>query len=590
MGFPTEQGVNAKSLQVAKRLFGYFKPHKSMLFVAICALCVFSVVDAGMIYFIQPLIDDGLAKADAGLLKLAALAVVAIFLVRGVFSFIANYAMAYTSTHIVFAVRQQVFSHMQHLPMGFFDRTSSGELISKLIYDAEQVAGATSEALMVCLRESLIVLVLLAIMFNASWQLSIVFLLLGPIIGWLIACVSKRFRCVSRSMQTSMGDITVQAEESLRAHKDVLAFSAQTVQQEKFRLINKANRQQAMKLAVVSAISNPVIQFIASLAIAGILFLASVEGVLSTLSVGAFTTVLVAMGSLLRPLKQLSKINQQLQKGLTAAQSLFAVLDENVEPDPGKHQKVGFNREIRISELSFAYPDAINPAVRNLDLTIQKGLTLAIVGESGSGKSTLTDLLLRFYTAADESIFIDNKSIQHCDLQDYRALFSVVSQHAYLSDDTLLANIIYGSDRSITSEEINRVVRAAQLDEVVANLPDGLSTKVGENGARLSGGQRQRIAIARALLRQSPVLILDEATSALDGITEKRIYQNIAKIKEGQTTIIVTHRLRSIENANHIFVMHQGKLMAQGRHKELLNQPGIYAQLYSTQMDVEACA
>lgn len=576
------------------RLLGYFLPNKTMVSVAIFALCIFSLVDAGMIYFIQPLIDDGLAKADADMLKFAALMVVAIFFSRGLFSFIASYTMSYTSTQIVFTVRQQVFSHLQCLPMTYFDRTSTGKLISKLIYDAEQVAGATSEALMVCLRESVIVVVLLAIMFSASWQLSLVFLLLGPLIGWLIALVSRRFRRVSQSMQRLMGDISIQAEESLRSHKDVLAFSAQAVQQEKFRSINRANRQQAMKLATVSAVSNPVIQFIASLAIAGILFLASFETVLMSLSVGTFTTVLVAMGSLLRPLKQLSKVNQQLQKGLAAADSLFAILDEQVESNPGKGRKADFQHSIQISGLHFSYPGAKTPALRNIDMIVPKGLTLAIVGESGSGKSTLTDLLLRLYAAPKNSILLDNDAIEECDLHDYRSLFSVVSQHPYLIDDTLESNITYGIDRHVSASEIKRVVNAAQLQDVVARMPDGMSSKVGENGARLSGGQRQRIAIARALLRQSPILVLDEATSALDGLTEHRIYQNIARMGREQTIIIVTHRLRSIENADHIAVMHQGNLVQQGSHLELVSQSGTYAQLYATQNSTKsaqhACA
>lgn len=580
--FPTGKVVN--------RLLGYFLPHKSILIVSCCALCLFSLVDAGMIYFIQPLIDNGLTQSDGAILRIGAAGVIMVFLLRGLFSFVANYTLAYTSNHIVCSLRQQVFLHLQTLPLTYFEKTSTGQLVSKLIYDAEQVARATSDVVMITIRESIIVLVLIAIMINASWQLSLIFLLIGPVIAWLISLASKRFRRVSGAMQSTMGDITKQAEESIRGHKDVLAFSLQKVEETKFQICNNANRVQATKLASIAAMSNPVIQLIASLAIAGILLLASMGSVLDTLTVGAFTTSLVAMGSLLRPLKQLSNINQQLQRGLVASESLFSILDQASENNVGVKPVSAFIDCIRFDDVSFAYDSSRREVLKHVSFAIPCNKTIALVGESGSGKSTITDLLQRFYNPPKGSILLDDNPIENYLLEDYRHLFALVSQQVFLFDASLRDNIAYGCQRDVCCDEINTILQTVQLKAFVESLQNGLDTVVGENGVTLSGGQKQRIALARALLRDAPILVLDEATSALDSVTEMLVYKGISKRRQNSTTIIVTHRLHSIENVDHILAMNNGNLVEQGKHDELVQLNGFYAKLHQQQASFEACA
>jgi len=371
---------------VIRRLLRYFDPHRSLLIIAILGLAMFSLVDAGMIYFIQPLIDDGLAKANGMVLKMGALLILGIFLLRGLASFVANYTMAYVSSKITCLIRQQAFDHLQTLPLTFFQQHNSGNLISKVTYDAEQLSRATSETFLTLIRESLIVLVLLGIMFYSSWQLSLIFLFVGPVIALVINRVSKRFKQVSTHLQDAMGEVTRHCEQSISNHREILAFATQTYEQQRFARVNQNNRQQTMKLATASAISNPVVQLIASFAIAGVLWLSSLEGVIDQISVGTFTTTLVAMGSLLRPLKQLTNINQSLQRGLAAANSLFTLLDEPAERDKGTQTPLAFSHQLTITDLSFHYPGQEQAVLKNINIQLNKGQTLALVGKSGTCK------------------------------------------------------------------------------------------------------------------------------------------------------------------------------------------------------------
>jgi subfamily B ATP-binding cassette protein MsbA len=569
------------------RFIAYFKPHKKLVFMAISGIFLFSVVDAGMIYFIKPLIDQGLSDSNGHTLRLGALLLMVIFILRGIGSFISNVAVAYTSTKITHQIRQQTFEKLQSLPMRFFDQQSTGSLISKLSYDAEQLSAATSNALVITLRESLIVIVLLGMMIYTSWQLSLIFLIIGPVIAYIISVVSKRFKKISMALQDSMGEITKHTEQSILSHQEVLAFNNAKQMSGQFLLVNNNNRQQAMKLATTTAISNPVIQLIAASAIAIILLLASVEQVLTTLTPGTFMMILFAMASLLRPLKQLSNVNQQLQKGIAAASSLFDLLDQENEIDNGHLVLSGTAHTIRINNLTYYYDQATSqrPAINQFSAHIPPAKTFALIGESGSGKTSLTNLLLRLYQAPNNTIFIDDVAIEQYTLTSLRAQFSLVSQHIILIDDTLANNIAFGCNKPVSRQHIEQAAIAANVMTIANDLDKGLDTMIGENGKRLSGGQRQRIAIARAILRDAPIIILDEATSALDNKSEQLIHQAFCRLAENKTLLIIAHRLSTIKDADCILVMNKGELVEQGNHEELMDKKGQYHALYANSIN-----
>lgn len=571
--------IKQKSRNQWSRIFSYYKPHKKIIALAFLGLCFFSLVDAGMIYFVKPLIDDGLNNTDGKVLQLGAVLVIAIFLVRGIASFVSSYATAYASTKITYTIRQQAFTKLLHLPMSFFDEHSKGSLISKLTYDTEQIAIAISKAAIITIRESLIILVLLTMMLYNSWQLTAIFLIIGPIIALIISKVSKRFKKISTKLQGTMGEVTRATEQAILGHQEILLLNTATHVSEQFSRINKHNQQQTMKLAATTAQSNPIIQLIASFAIAAVLLLASIDQVLADLTPGTFTLILIAMGSLLKPLKKLTDVNQQLQKGLAASSSIFTLLDELNEGDEGKLVLQGDRHEISFDNLSFAYINANKPAIDSFSVTIPAGKITAIVGESGSGKSTIGHLLLRLYQAPKNSTFINDIAIEKYNLTSLRAKFSFVSQAIVLIDGTLADNIEFGCINKVTREEVELAARAANVMSFANKLALGLDTHIGENGRRLSGGQRQRIAIARAILRDSEIIVLDEATSALDNESEKKVQEAFAALSKNRTMIVIAHRLSTIANADKILVMSEGKLIEQGSHEELIMNNGYYQKL-----------
>ncbi|MBU2892536.1 ATP-binding cassette domain-containing protein [Colwellia sp. D2M02] len=577
------------------RLLSYYRAHTKLIAIAFLGLCLFSTIDAGMIYFIKPLIDNGLSNANSDTLKIGAILVVLIFLFRGIASFISNYTIAYMSSKITYCIRQQTFEKLLVLPRSFYESHSRGSIISKLIYDTEQISHAISKSGVIIVRESIIILVLIGMMIYNSWQLSAIFLIIGPVITLLINRVAKRFKRISSQLQVSMGEVSCATEQAIVNQQEILLLNTATQICTQFAKVNNKNRLQHCKLAATSAQNNPIIQLIASFAIAGVLLLASIEQVLNSLTPGTFTLVLVAMASLLKPLKQLTNVNQQLQKGLAAAQSLFTLLDEPVEQDNGTLTLRGEQFTIRFNQLSFTYPNnlyntaknaetrtesKVKAAINNLSCTIAAGKSIAIVGESGSGKSTLTSLLLRLYQAPKQSIFINNIAIEEYTLSSLRAHCVLVSQNIVLIDDTLENNIRFGCHHAITDEDIKMAAEKANVLTFADNMPLGLATPVGENGRNLSGGQRQRIAIARAILRDSPIIILDEATSALDNTAEKFVKQALAQLGKNKTMIIIAHRLSSISEVDDILVMHQGRLVEQGSHHALLLKKGHYYNLY----------
>jgi subfamily B ATP-binding cassette protein MsbA len=577
--------INKKSTNATlySRLFSYYKLYTKLIFIALIGLCLFSLVDAGMIYFVKPLIDQGLGKADSHTLQLGALLVIGIFFLRGLASFTSSYAIAYISSKVTYRIRQQAFEKLLFLPRTYFDQNNRGSLISKIIYDTEQLSQAFSSAVVVAIRESVIILVLFSMMVYNSWQLTTIFLIVVPVIAMIINRVSKRFKNISHKLQSSMGQVSNKTEQAILNQQEIVLLNTRAQISENFDTINNHNRQQNMKLQATSAISNPVIQLIASFAISAVLLLASIDQVLIQLTPGSFTLILIAMGSLLKPLKQLSNINQQLQRGLIAANSMFSFLDEQEEHDSGTKTLSAQCSSIKLNNLSFTYEGKTQPALSNFSLSIKGGTSIAFVGGSGSGKSTLARLLLRLYQSPKQSILINDIAIEDYSLSSLRAQFAFVSQDIVLVDDTLANNISFGCNRIITDTEIEQAANDANVMAFAKDLPLGLHTEIGENGRNLSGGQRQRIAIARAILRDASIIVLDEATSALDNHSEKHIQQALSRLTKNKTVLIIAHKLSSIQHVDEIIVINKGRLIEQGCHKTLLAKAGYYQALYHSQ-------
>ena len=566
-----------------KRFLNYLKAYKVPFVFAIIGMIGYSAVDTFVFAQLQPMIDESLGKNDHDYLRLAAYAIVPLFLLRGTFNFMGSYTLSWIGAQVVMRMRQQLFDKYIHLPVSFHDNHSVGGLISKVTYDTEQVANASGKALLTLVREGALVIGLLCVMFYYSWQLSLIFLLIGPVVAVIVSFVSKRFRVVSKNIQHSMGNLTSSVEQAVKGHKVVIMFGGQEIEQNRFKQKNNHNRQQTMKLSVTSILSVSSIQVIASIALAVVLYIASTPGMLEKLTAGVFINVVFCMVMLLKPLKQLTTINNQFQKGMAACASIFEILDEADEEDSGRTKIERATGKIEFDDVTFSYPGKHTPALSNVSFTANPGQSVALVGRSGSGKSTISSLLTRFYVPQEGQIRLDDMPLNDVDLKALRAQFAVVSQNVTLFNDTIANNIAYGARQNVSRKEIENAARMAHVEEFLANLRDGLDTVIGENGLMLSGGQRQRIAIARAILAEAPILILDEATSALDTESERLIQDALEKLQKRCTSIVVAHRLSTIENADCIMVVEQGRIIEKGKHDELLEKGGHYAQLHALQ-------
>ncbi|WP_102795585.1 lipid A export permease/ATP-binding protein MsbA [Bowmanella denitrificans] len=571
------------SASVFPRFLRYLREFKLAFVMAIIGMIGYSAVDAFVIFQMQPLIDESLVKGNVDYLRMAAYLVLPLFILRGLFNFMGSYSLSWVGNQVVMRMRQQLFNQYIHLPVSYHDQHSSGQMISKVIYDTEQVANASGKAMLTLVREGALVVYLLGIMFYHSWQLSLIFLLIGPVVAVIVSVVSKRFRLVSRNIQKAMGSLTNVVEQVIKGHKVVLMFGGQKLEEERFAESNNHNRQQNMKLVVSRLLSESTIQIIASVALAVVLYLASTPGMIESLTAGVFTSVVVSMTMLLKPLKQLTTVNAEFQRGMAACSSVFEVLDELREQDSGKVRLGRARGEIAFDKVDFAYPGKSNNALKNISFHVAPGQSLALVGRSGSGKSTISSLLTRFYRVEQGGISLDGHELNDIGLKDLRRQFALVSQHVTLFNDSIANNIAYGAEDSVSRTQIEEAARIAHVMEFVEQLPEGLDTNIGENGLMLSGGQRQRIAIARAILRDAPILILDEATSALDTESERLIQDALDKLQKDRTSIVVAHRLSTIENADQILVIDQGRILEQGDHQTLLAKDGAYAQLHKLQ-------
>lgn len=565
------------------RLLGYTKQYKGALILAMIGMIGAAYIDVKFISAIEPFIDEGLNNKNPDIFKWAPVFVVAVFIIRGVFNFMTTYFLNWVGTNVVLILRKQLFERLIDLPVSYHDQNSAGNLISKLTFETEQIQLASSKALVVLVREGAFVIGMIGYMLYKSWQLSMIFLVLAPIIAVIVSYVTKRFRKISHNIQSSMGDVTESAEQMLRGHRVILGFGGQDIENGRFAKVNNTNRQQKMKMEATRAVSVSLIQIIASFALASVFLIAAQPGIIDNISAGTFTTIVGGMMMLLRPLKQLTTVNSEFQRGMAACVSVFQVIDEAPEKNEGKFKPDSVKGNIELKDVYFTYPTKDEAIFKGLNLTIEAGTTVAFVGRTGSGKSTISNLLPRFYNIDSGEITLDGTAICDYDLKALRKQFAIVSQHVVLFNDTIANNITYGFEGEVSKERLLEVCAQAHVLEFVDNMSEGLDTMVGENGAMLSGGQRQRIAIARALLRDAPLLILDEATSALDTESEKVIQSALENLQQNRTSIVVAHRLSTIENADKIVVLHKGKIVEQGTHKELLEKKGAYETLYRLQ-------
>ncbi len=567
-----------------KRLWPMILPFKLGIIVSIIALIINAGVDGYLISMMKPLIDKGFSSDNRDFLKAMAFIVVGLIFLRGLSSFVASYCLGWVNGKLVMTMRQRVFKHLMFMPVSFFDRNSSGKLLSRITYDSEQIASASAGALQSMAREGAYIIFLVTAMFYYSWRLSLVLLIIGPIIAVLVRIISKRFREVSRNMQQSMGTMTASAEQMLRGHKVVLSFGGQKVEEERFRQTSNDMRRKGMKLLVVNAVSNPIIQIIASLALAVVLYLAGSPEIMGNdLTAGEFAAVLAALLAIMRPLKTLTNVNAQFQRGMAACQTLFTLFDLPIEKDTGSLTTKKIKQSLTFENVTFTYATKDEPALNNISFTVPAGKTIALVGRSGSGKSTIANLLTRFYEVDEGKISIDGIDIRDYTLNNLRELCAIVSQQVHLFNDTIANNIAYAATDKYSQEQIIQAATAAHAMEFIEQMPEGLDSVIGENGVTLSGGQRQRLAIARALLRNSPILVLDEATSALDTESERAIQSALEELQKDRTVLVIAHRLSTIEKADEILVIDQGNIIERGSHLELLKLNGAYKQLHSLQ-------
>ncbi|HIF6097793.1 lipid ABC transporter permease/ATP-binding protein [Vibrio parahaemolyticus] len=569
--------------QTFKRLWQFIRLYKSGLIVAVIALVINAISDTYMISLLKPLLDEGFGNADSDFLRTLPLIIFVMMFIRGTSGFVSTYCLSWVSGNVVMLVRRMVFNHFMHMPVSYFDKEKTGNLLSRITYDSEQVSAATSQALVSIVREGASIIGLLVLMFYNSWQLSLVLFAVAPVVAWGIGVVSKRFRKISKNMQTMMGNVTASAEQMLKGHKVVLSYGGQDIERQRFDKVSNQMRQQSMKLVTAQAAANPIIQMIASFAIVAVLYLASIDSIKEQLTPGTFTVVFSAMFGLMRPLKALTNVTSQFQRGMAASQTLFALIDLEPEKNEGKYMVERAKGEVSVKDVSFTYEGSEKPALDHVSFDIPRGKTVALVGRSGSGKSTIANLFNRFYDVDSGSITLDGRDIRDYELKNLREQFALVSQNVHLFNDTIANNIAYATEDKYQRSDIEHAAKLAHAMEFINKMENGLDTMIGENGASLSGGQRQRVAIARALLRDAPVLILDEATSALDTESERAIQAALDELQKDKTVLVIAHRLSTIEKADEILVVDDGAIIERGNHADLIAKNGAYAQLHRIQ-------
>lgn len=579
---------NAKALdenddtnwQLYRRLLAYLKPLKFFFALSVIGNFIYAGASAAMVQALEFVIKTVEAPTAESRIMLPAL-ILGLFAMRGVGGFLGGYYIAYVGRNIVHQMRLAIFDSYLKLPTSFFDTNSSGHLISRITYNVEQVSSAVTDAITVTVREGLTVLFLLGVMLNSNWKLTLIFLSLGPLIGFVISYVSKRFRKLSKRIMDSVGDVTHVTSEVVTGYKVVRIFGGEQYEQERFLESSNYNLVQSLKMEFTKMISTPVIQLLVALSVSILIWLALAPDVRGDMTAASFVVIITAASTMAKPIRQLTQINEKIQRGLAASRDLFTIMDAEPEQDTGTKQLANVKGRIEFKDVRFRYPTSEQDVLKRFNLIIEPGQTVALVGRSGSGKSTVANLLPRFYEPTSGTIELDGVPLNDYTLRSLRDQIALVTQHVTLFNDTIANNIAYGNLKGAPESQLQSVATKANAISFIEDKDAGFNTEIGDNGVSLSGGQRQRLAIARALLKDAPLLILDEATSALDNESEKVIQKELDELMVGRTTLVIAHRLSTIEEADVIVVMDEGYIVEQGSHAELLAKDGEYAKLYN---------
>jgi subfamily B ATP-binding cassette protein MsbA len=578
-----EPSAGLTSRQLYDRLLARVTPYRGALFAGIVAMVVGGLADAALVQLTGPLIRELFEKRNESLAILLPLAIVAVFLVSGLASFISGYSTQWVGSKVILDLRREMFARILRLPPRFFDANTTAKLVAKFTYDVNNLAAATTTVLTVIVRDTVTVFALVSILLNSNWRLTLIAFLVIPPIALVVRLFSRRLRTMSRESQKAVGGIAEVLDEAIANQRVVRVFGGQAYEGERFRVASERIRRFHMKHATAAAGTVPVTQLIVACAIAAIIYFAAGQAFAGRTDVSGFVVFIAATGMLLQPLKRLTGINEQLQKGLAACESVFALIDEPPEDDRGTVELARARGDIRFQDVGLSYDGAAGAALSGITLAIAPGETVALVGPSGSGKSSLIHLLPRFYHPSAGKITLDGHDLESLTLASLRRQIALVSQNVVLFNDTVAANIAYGRGDSADRPEIERAAEAAHAMEFIRALPQGLETEIGENGAKLSGGQRQRLAIARAILKDAPILLLDEATSALDTESERAVQAALEALMQGRTTIVIAHRLSTVEKADRIVVLSQGRIVEAGSHRDLIERGGMYAGLHRLQ-------